>query len=104
MRAGDSVACTDFEDFFDSLLTIIPKDRIGLVSADSGFYRNDMPTKIEGELVDYIVVTNMNMAWFDGSLNSMPGFHRMTDIGHQVFNTRYMAGMHPEGCCSQGCP
>jgi len=60
MRTGDSVASTDFEEFFDELLTIIPKDRIGLVRADSGFYGNDMLTKIEGEQIDYIVATKMN--------------------------------------------
>ena len=60
MRTGDSVASTDFEEFFDELLTIIPKDRIGLLRADSGFYGNDMLTRIEEEQIDYIVAARMN--------------------------------------------
>jgi len=60
MRTGDSVASTDFEEFFDELLTIIPKDRIGLFRADSGFYCNDMLTRLEEERIDYIVAAKMN--------------------------------------------
>ena len=55
MRTGDSVASTDFEEFFDELLTIIPKDRIGLFRADSGFYGKDMLNRLEEERIDYIV-------------------------------------------------
>jgi hypothetical protein len=60
MRTGDSVASTDFEEFFDELLTIIPKDRIGLFRADSGFYGKDMLNRLEEERIDYIVAAKMN--------------------------------------------
>ena len=60
MRTGDSVASSEFEEFFGELLTIIPKERIGLVRADSGFYGNDMLSQFEDNQTNYIVAAKMN--------------------------------------------
>ncbi len=60
MRTGDSGASTDFDEFFDELLGIIPKDRIGLVRADSGFYGNEILSKLEDNQTNYIVAAKMN--------------------------------------------
>ena len=60
MRSGDSAASTDFNDFFEELLTIIPRERIGLIRADSGFYGNDTLGKLEDHQTDYIVAARMN--------------------------------------------
>lgn len=60
MRTGDSGASTDFKDFFNELLEIIPKERIGLVRADSGFYGNDILNQLEGNQTNYIVSARLN--------------------------------------------
>ncbi|MEZ5069889.1 MAG: IS1380 family transposase [Bacteroidales bacterium] len=60
MRTGSSAASTDFDGFFEELLTIIPKERIGLIRADSGFYGNDTLSKLEENQCDYIVAARMN--------------------------------------------
>ena len=64
MRTGDSGASTDFKEFFDELLTIIPKNRIGLVRADSGFCgRLLFPEIEEFEQYKYAAyVTNMDLS------------------------------------------
>ncbi len=60
MRTGDSAASTDFKEFFEELLTIIPKKRIGLVRADSGFYGDEILRKLEKNTTNYIVAAKMN--------------------------------------------
>jgi len=60
MRTGDTVASSEFEGFFNELLTIIPKERIGLVRADSGFYGKDMLSQFEDSRNNYIVAAKMN--------------------------------------------
>lgn len=60
MRTGNCVASSEFEEFFDEFLITIPKDRIDLVRADSGFYGNDMLCQFESKKTNYIVAANMN--------------------------------------------
>jgi len=59
LRTGDSASSTDFTDFFDELLTIIPPARIGLFRADSGFCNETIMARLETEKLKYIMATRM---------------------------------------------
>jgi hypothetical protein len=59
MRTGDSASSTDFTEFFDELLTIIPPERIGLFRADSGFCNETIMSRLEKEQLKYIMATRM---------------------------------------------
>ena len=59
MRSGDSGAATDFNAFIDEMLHIIPKEKIGLIRADSGFYGRKHLQRIEDECLNYIVAVHM---------------------------------------------
>jgi hypothetical protein len=105
MRTGDTVASSEFEGFFNELLTIIPKERIGLVRADSGFYGKDMLSQFEDSRTNYIVAAKMNRglvqriydqrAWFpqdDGYLTS--SFH---------YKAHGWSAFQKDGCGTQRC-
>ena len=59
MRTGDSASSTDFTEFFDELLTIIPAKRIGLFRADSGFCNETIMARLNKEKLKYIMATRM---------------------------------------------
>lgn len=59
MRTGNSAASTDFKDFFDELLQIIPALNIGLLRADSGFYGDKALSHIEAQGISYIVAAQL---------------------------------------------
>lgn len=60
MRTGDSSASTGFDDFLYELLDIVPKKRIGLIRADSGFYSKNILNQLESNDLNYIVACKMN--------------------------------------------
>jgi len=60
MRSGDSSASTDLKEFFSEVLAVLPKQRIGLVRADSGFYGNEVLQYFETQEVNYIISARMN--------------------------------------------
>ena len=43
MRTGDSASATCFDGFMDGLPQVLPREKIGLVRADSGFFRPRKP-------------------------------------------------------------
>ena len=55
MRTGNSGASTEFEGFFKEMLQILPKQRIGLIRADAGFYSKCVLQHIENEAINYII-------------------------------------------------
>lgn len=59
MRSGKSGAATDFQAFFDEILEILPKEKIGLLRADSGFYGKKTLRRLEEEGIKYIVAAHM---------------------------------------------
>lgn len=59
MRPGKSGASTDFQAFLDELLTIIPKNRIGLLRGDSGFYGKKHLKRLEKEEINYVVAAHL---------------------------------------------
>jgi len=59
MRTGDSHSSTDFTEFFDELLTIIPVEKIGLFRADSGFCNETIMDRLEHESLKFIMATRM---------------------------------------------
>jgi hypothetical protein len=59
MRTGDSASSTDFTEFFNELLSIIPFDRIGLIRADSGFCNEVIMHQLEEKPLNYVMATRM---------------------------------------------
>lgn len=57
MRSGDSGSSTDMEGFIDELLTIVDKQKIGLLRMDSGFYSGSIMRQLEGdkEPLNYLI-------------------------------------------------
>jgi hypothetical protein len=58
MRQGNTGDQTDFEDFFNETLKIIPKEKIGLLRADSGFYGNKTLRQLEQNKINYIIAAH----------------------------------------------
>lgn len=59
MRSGKSGSSTDFQAFLDELLSIVPKDRIGLLRADSGFYGKKHLQRLEEEQINYVIAAHL---------------------------------------------
>lgn len=59
MRTGDSSAADSFKEFLEQTLEILPKERVGLVRADSGFSGNKNLNCLEGHSLDYIIALRM---------------------------------------------
>ena len=59
MRTGDSAAADSFKEFLDQTLQILPKERIGLIRADSGFSGNKNLSYLESQSLDYIIALRM---------------------------------------------
>lgn len=59
MRTGDSSAADCFHEFFDQTLEILPRERIGMVRADSGFSGNKNLCYLEDRKLDYIIAMRM---------------------------------------------
>lgn len=85
MRTGDSVASTDFEGFFNELLTIIPKNKIGLFRADSGFYGDAVLSMFEKDSLHYIVAAKMNQ----GLVSAIYNQHKWFPIGQGYWVTSF---------------
>ena len=59
MRTGNSAASTDFKDFLEELLDIIPVDKIGLLRCDAGFYADAVLSELERQQMNYIISAHM---------------------------------------------
>lgn len=55
MRSGDSNSSSDIDSFLEEMFYILPKERIGLIRADSGFYSKNIFSQLEEKRVGYIV-------------------------------------------------
>lgn len=60
MRTGDSASSTLMKEFFDEVLAVLDKKRIGLIRADSGFYGNENLQYFESHNLTYIISAKMN--------------------------------------------
>jgi hypothetical protein len=59
MRSGDSNSSSSIGSFLEELFYIVPKKRIGLIRADSGFYSDGVFNQLEQKRVGYIVRAKM---------------------------------------------
>lgn len=59
MRSGDSASSTDMKVFFKEVVAVLPKQRIGLIRADSGFYGDEVLRCFESHQLRYIVSAKM---------------------------------------------
>lgn len=57
MRSGDSASSTDMKDFLAELFAIVPREDVGLIRADAGFYADEIlrELELENKVVRYIV-------------------------------------------------
>ena len=60
MRTGDSASATCFDRFMDSLLQVLPREKIGLVRADSGFSGHANLEYLEEMEMNYIIASRMH--------------------------------------------
>jgi hypothetical protein len=59
MRTGNSVSSTEFSGLFEQVKNTLPKEKIGLIRADSGFSSPRILGQLEGEGYNYIVAAKM---------------------------------------------
>ena len=59
MRKGKTGASTDIQAFLDELLLILPKEKIGLIRADAGFYGQKMLSRLEMEGFNYVIAAHL---------------------------------------------
>ena len=62
MRSGDSASSTDMKDFLAELFAIVPREDVGLIRADAGFYADEIlrELELENKVVRYIVPKSCN--------------------------------------------
>ena len=60
MRTGNSAASTNLVEFFNEVIKVLPKHKIGLVRADSGFYSDKVMSYFEDHDLNYIISAKMN--------------------------------------------
>jgi len=60
MRTGDSASSTKFNEFLDEVIAVLPKEKIGLIRADSGFSGNAILSHLESEGLNYIIACRMH--------------------------------------------
>lgn len=60
MRTGDSASATCFDGFMDGLLQVLPREKIGLVRADSGFSGHRNLVYLEEREMNYIIASRMH--------------------------------------------
>jgi hypothetical protein len=60
MRTGDSASATCFDGFMDGLLQVLPREKIGLVRADSGFSGHANLEYLEEREMNYIIASRMH--------------------------------------------
>jgi hypothetical protein len=80
MRSGNSNSITQIDEFLEELFFIIPRNRIGLLRADSGFYSQDIFRQLEsGESVSYIIRAKMTTRLMQDILE-LDEWHSNNDI------------------------
>jgi len=62
MRSGNSTSATQFDEFMDEVLHVIPKEKIGLIRADSGFFGGKNLDYLEEKGLNYVIACKMNIA------------------------------------------
>lgn len=90
MRTGDSVSSTQFDEFLGEVLAVLPKERIGLIRADSGFCGNENLLYLENIGLNYIIATRLHSGLTDRIFNSR-NWHRVSQ-GISVCSFQYRAG------------
>jgi len=85
MRSGDSAASTDLKDFFTEVLAVLPKQKIGLVRADSGFYGKDVLEYFEEQNLQYIISARMNAGLVAEIFNQRSWFRSQDGIDYCSF-------------------
>lgn len=60
MRTGDSASSTKFKEFLNEVVAVLPKKKIGLIRADSGFSGNIILDHLEKEKLNYIIACRMH--------------------------------------------
>ena len=60
MRPGNSTSSSDFELFLEQTLDMVPKERIGLVRADSGFCGDNVLFYLEKQELHYVIAMKLN--------------------------------------------
>jgi hypothetical protein len=60
IRTGDSASSTCFDGFMDGLLQVLPREKIGLISADSGFSGHANLEYLEEREMNYIIASRMH--------------------------------------------
>ena len=60
LRTSDSASSTKLIQFFDQVITILGLDSIVVVSADSGFYGQEILNCFENNPLQYIICAKMN--------------------------------------------
>jgi hypothetical protein len=86
MRSGDSASSTQFDEFMDRVLAVLPKEKIGLVRADSGFFGNDHLNYLEEKGLNYIVCCKMHSG-LQGRIFDNKSWHR---IQHGIGVTSFL--------------
>lgn len=90
MRTGDSVSSTQFDEFLDEVLAVLPAEKIGLIRADSGFSGNDNLLHIENLGLNYIIAARLHSGLTDKIFNAR-NWHRVSH-GISVCSFQYQAG------------
>ena len=77
MRGGDSSSSTDMEDFLEELFSIVPRDRIGLIRMDSGFYNKAIIEQLQNAdtKVDFLIKAKMTTK-LQGKIYELSNWHR----------------------------
>lgn len=60
VRPGNSTSSSDFELFLEQTLEMVPKERIGLVRADSGYCGDNVLSYLEKQELHYIIAMKLN--------------------------------------------
>lgn len=60
LRPGNTAASTNFEAFLDDTLNKLSGKKVGLVRADSGFFSNQIMSRLEEKGLDYIIACRLN--------------------------------------------
>lgn len=80
MRSGNSHSSTQMDEFLEELFFIVPRHRIGLLRADSGFYSQAIFRQLEsGDNVSYIVRAKMTDRLTQAILN-LNEWHSNDDV------------------------
>jgi hypothetical protein len=70
MRTGDSASSTEFVEFLDNTFTMLPREKVSLLRADSGFCSNKTLNNLEGRKLRYIIAMPMKAGLVEKILNA----------------------------------